>query len=174
MEAVVDAGFSLSYRDQVLEFLFQLFPAPKAGECSPHIYAITRLLIILSKPSLTVPFLTSLLPGEKLLAYQFAFDLAEGGSQDFLESIRSQLPEGDEVSDDFLAFRVETQFTQKTKEIYDKLRNILTGQESIKLYLEFLKRNNHADLSVLKNTKVGCHDIMSYKLVRRDMVTGRT
>ncbi|KIL70943.1 hypothetical protein M378DRAFT_183492 [Amanita muscaria Koide BX008] len=137
MEAVVDAGFSLSYRDQVLEFLFPLFPPPKAREHAPHIYALTRLLITLSKPSITVPFLASLVPSEKLLAYQLAFDLAEGGSQDFLESIRSQLPEGDE----------------KTKEIYDKLRSILTGQESIKLYLEFLKRNNHADLLVLKNTK---------------------
>ena len=28
---------------------------------------------------------------------------------------------------------------QKTKETYDQLRNILTGQDSIKLYLEFLK-----------------------------------
>ncbi|KAK2461999.1 hypothetical protein APHAL10511_006462 [Amanita phalloides] len=137
MDAVVDAGFSLSYRDEVLEFLFPLFPPPAVGERSPHVIALTRLLITLSKPSITVPFLTSLIPQENLLAYQLAFDLAEGGSQDFLESIRSQLPEGDE----------------KTREIYDKLRNILTGQESIKLYLEFLKRNNHADLLILKHTK---------------------
>ncbi|KAF8640759.1 hypothetical protein AX17_000409 [Amanita inopinata Kibby_2008] len=137
MDAVVDAGFSLSYRDQVLEFLFPLFPPPTAGDGSSHVYALTRLLITLSKPSFTVSFLTSLIPKEKLLAYQFAFDLVEGGSQDFLESVRNQLPEGDE----------------KTKVIYDRLRSILTGQESIKLYLEFLKRNNHADLLVLKHTK---------------------
>ena len=49
----------------------------------------------------------------------------------------------------------EAKSIQKTKEIYDKLRSILTGQESIKLYLEFLKRNNHADLLILKHTKVG-------------------
>lgn len=42
---------------------------------------------------------------------------------------------------------------QKTKEIYDQLRNILGGQESVKLYLEFLKRNNKVDLLILKNTK---------------------
>jgi 26S proteasome regulatory subunit N2 len=40
------------------------------------------------------------------------------------------------------------------KEVYDKLRNILTGQESVKLYLEFLKRNNKVDMLILKNTKV--------------------
>ncbi|PFH50780.1 hypothetical protein AMATHDRAFT_60431 [Amanita thiersii Skay4041] len=136
MEAVVDTGFSLSYREQVLEFLLPLFPPPSAGE-STHVHALTRLLITLSKPSLTVPFLTSLVPKENLLAYQFAFDLTEGGAQDYLESVRTQLPEGDE----------------KTKEVYDKLRSILTGQESVKLYLQFLKRNNHADLLVLKHTK---------------------
>ena len=31
---------------------------------------------------------------------------------------------------------------------------ILTGEESVKLYLEFLKKNNKVDLLILKNTKV--------------------
>lgn len=90
MEAVTDTGFSLSYRDQVLRFLFPLFPPPENK--SPHIHALTRLLVTLSSPSLTVPLLTSLVPSKKLLAYQFAFDLVEGGSQDFLEGIRNELP----------------------------------------------------------------------------------
>ncbi|KAJ7169781.1 D-isomer specific 2-hydroxyacid dehydrogenase [Mycena filopes] len=137
MEGVLDTGFSLSYRDQVLSFLFPLFPQPVAGDGSPHVHSLTRLLVTLSSPSLTVPFLTSLVPKEKLLAYQFAFDLVEGGSQDFLESVRTELPDGD----------------SDTKEIYDKLRSILTGQESVKLYLEFLKRNNQVDLLILRNTK---------------------
>ncbi|KAJ6519720.1 armadillo-type protein [Mycena sanguinolenta] len=137
MEGVLDTGFSLSYRDQVLSFLFPLFPPPVTGDSSPHVHSLTRLLVTLSNPSLTVSFLTSLVPKEKLLAYQFAFDLVEGGSQDFLESVRTQLPEGD----------------SDAKEIYDKLRVILTGQESVKLYLEFLKRNNQVDLLILRNTK---------------------
>ncbi|KAG2138982.1 hypothetical protein DEU56DRAFT_330402 [Suillus clintonianus] len=41
-----------------------------------------------------------------------------------------------------------------TPVIYDKLRKILDGQESVKLYLEFLKRNNKVvDMLVLRNTK---------------------
>ncbi|RDB29217.1 26S proteasome non-ATPase regulatory subunit 1 A [Hypsizygus marmoreus] len=135
MEAVLDTGFSLSYRDEVLHFLLPLFPPPTTG--SPHVHAITRLLVTLSSPSLTVPLLVSLIPKEPLLAYQFAFDLVEGGAQEFLESVRGELPEGD----------------TDTKATYDKLRNILTGRESVKLYLEFLKRNNHVDLVILKNTK---------------------
>jgi 26S proteasome regulatory subunit N2 len=97
MDAVLDTGFSLSYRDQVLHKLLPLFPSPTTEAKSPHVHALTRLLVTLSKPSLTVPLLTSLVPHEKLLAYQFAFDLVEGGAQDFLESVRNELPEGDEV-----------------------------------------------------------------------------
>ena len=121
-------------------------------------HSLTRLLVTLSNPSLTVPFLTSLVPHEKLLAYQFAFDLVEGGAQDFLESVRTELPEGDEVSASQyiipLCLYSPSWSFQKTNDIYDKLRNILGGQESVKLYLEFLKRNNKVDLLILKNTKV--------------------
>ncbi|KAF9452586.1 26S proteasome regulatory complex, non-ATPase subcomplex, Rpn2/Psmd1 subunit [Macrolepiota fuliginosa MF-IS2] len=137
MEAALDTGFSLSYRDHVLRFLFPLFPRLTTGEGSAHVHALTRLLVALSDVSLTVPLLSSLVEKEKLLAYQLAFDLVEGGSQDYLENIRSELPGGD----------------LKTQEIYDKLRAILTGKESVKLYLEFLKRNNQTDLLILKNSK---------------------
>ncbi|EGO30956.1 hypothetical protein SERLADRAFT_364688 [Serpula lacrymans var. lacrymans S7.9] len=137
MEAVLDTGFSLSYRDQVLNFLLPLFPQPTMRTRSPHIHALTRLLVTLSNPSLALPILTSLVPKETLLAYQFAFDLVEGGAQDFLEALRKELPEGQ----------------GETKEVYDKLRSILGRSDSVKLYLEFLKRNNKVDLLILKNTK---------------------
>jgi len=97
MEAVMDSGSSLSYRDHVLLSLFPLFPQLTIGQGSEHIHAITRLLVTLSDVSLTVPLLSSLVEKEKLLAYQLAFDLVEGGSQDYLESIRSELPAGDNV-----------------------------------------------------------------------------
>jgi 26S proteasome regulatory subunit N2 len=94
-EGVLDTGLSLSYRDQVLRFLFPLFARPTG---SPHVHALTRLLVTLSDPSLSISLLSSLILNEELLAYQFAFDLVEGGpgSQDFLETMRSELPEGDE------------------------------------------------------------------------------
>ncbi|KAH7928528.1 26S proteasome regulatory complex non-ATPase subcomplex Rpn2/Psmd1 subunit [Leucogyrophana mollusca] len=137
MEAVLDTGFSLSYRDQVLNFLLPLFPPPTTRTKSPHIHALARLLVTLNKPSLTVPLLTSLVPKERLLAYQFAFDLVEGGARDFLEGVRNDLPKGQ----------------GETKAIYDKLRSIFGGLESVKLYLEFLKRNNRVDMLILKNSK---------------------
>ncbi|KAF8560271.1 26S proteasome regulatory complex non-ATPase subcomplex Rpn2/Psmd1 subunit [Imleria badia] len=156
MEAVLDTGFSLLYRDQVLNFLLPLFPAPSSRTKSSHIHSLARLLVTLNNPSLTVPLLTSLVPKETLLAYQFAFDLAEGGTRDFLEGVRNHLPEGTEVgfpspydSDSFVTDRGK----QETKNVFDKLRNILGGQESVKLYLEFLKRTNKVDMLILKNSK---------------------
>ena len=98
MDAVIDSNVSLSHRDQVLLFLLPLFPPPSPEAKSPHVHALTRLLVTLGTPSLTVPLLTSLVPKNKLLAYQFAFDLVEGGAQDFLESVRTELPEGAGVS----------------------------------------------------------------------------
>lgn len=98
MDAVLDTGFSLSYRNEVLKFLLPLFPLPSSKDKSPHVHSLTRLLVSLGSAAHTVPYLTSFVPGEKLLAYQLAFDLVEGGAQDFLEGIRSELPEGDAVS----------------------------------------------------------------------------
>ena len=95
MEGVLDTGFPLLYRNQVLRFLLPLFPQPSAGEGAAYANSIVHLLVTLSDPSLTIPFLVE---SEELLAYQFAFDLVEGGSQDFLETLRTELPQGDEVS----------------------------------------------------------------------------
>ncbi|KAM5543956.1 hypothetical protein V8D89_002573 [Ganoderma adspersum] len=121
MEAVLDTAFLLAYCDQVLKFLFPLFPAPTGDMKSAHVYALTRILVTLNSPEMTINFLTSLVPKQKLLAYQFAFDLVEGGGQDFLVAVRKDLLKGD--------------------------------NESIKLYLEFLKCNNKVDMLILKNTK---------------------
>ena len=44
---------------------------------------------------------------------------------------------------------------QETKPILDTIRKILDGQESVKLYLEFLRKNNKTDMLILKHTKVG-------------------
>lgn len=98
MEAVLDTAFPLAFRDQVLKFLFPLFPAPTSDSKSAHVYALTRILVTLNSPEMTINFLNSLVPNQRLLAYQFAFDLVEGGGQDFLEIIRKDLPEGSSVS----------------------------------------------------------------------------
>lgn len=122
MEAVIDTQFSLSYRDLVLQFLYPLFP-PLENR-SPHIHALTRLLVALSSSATTVPLLVSLVPRKKLLGYQFAFDLVEGGSQDFLEAIRNELPESD---DEVRIDQVHTKITALTG-VVGKQSHIFTDQ----------------------------------------------
>jgi 26S proteasome regulatory subunit N2 len=92
MDAVIDGNVSLTVRDQVLHFILPLYPSIDANVRSPHVHALTRLLVTLGDASLTAPLLTSLVQKNKLLAYQFAFDLVEGGAQDFLETLRNGLP----------------------------------------------------------------------------------
>lgn len=96
MEAVLDTGFKLSYRNEVLHFLFPLFPPPTSH--SSHIHTIIRLLVSLSDVSVTIGLFASLIPKERLLAYQIAFDLIEGGTQDFLAGLREALPTAEGVS----------------------------------------------------------------------------
>jgi hypothetical protein len=86
------------------------------GVLRDYVHALTRLLITLLVVLLpinyfseglgpanfaeratypSVPLLTSLVPHEKLLVYQFVFDLVKGGAQDFLENIHNELPAGE-------------------------------------------------------------------------------
>lgn len=95
LEAVLEIDFSLQYRDEVLRFLLPLLPPLQPH--TPYIHSVTRLLVTLRDSALTVPILVGLVPRESMLAYQIAFDLVEGGSQDFLEKIKNDLPDGDEV-----------------------------------------------------------------------------
>lgn len=98
MDAVLETGFSLSYRDHVLKFLYPLFPHPSTGKGAQHAHTLTRLLVTLDDTPLVVSLLVSLIPADTLLAYQFAFDFVAAASQDFLESVRNELPPGSDVS----------------------------------------------------------------------------
>jgi len=102
MEVVLDTGFPLSYRDQVLNLLSPLFPSPQTN--SSHMLALARLHVTLNNPSTTTALLTSLVQNDKLVAYQFAFDLVEGGARDFLEAVRKELPQGKDVRFTFVAY----------------------------------------------------------------------
>jgi 26S proteasome regulatory subunit N2 len=80
-----------------------------------------------------------------LIAYQIAFDIEESAKQEYLQKLLKSLPavEVDPSEMD----------TEKSEDPMQKIRHILSGELSIKLYLEFLYRNNKADLLILKNTK---------------------
>jgi 26S proteasome regulatory subunit N2 len=48
---------------------------------------------------------------------------------------------------------VEEKYTENEHEVFDILRKILDGSETIRLNLEFLYRNNHTDLSILNKVR---------------------
>ncbi|KAM0750672.1 26S proteasome regulatory complex, non-ATPase subcomplex, Rpn2/Psmd1 subunit [Meredithblackwellia eburnea MCA 4105] len=138
----------LSFKPQVLQLLIKLFSSLP----SPDYFSICQCFVYLNDPALASNLLSSLLslssPSTSslvsedniLTAYQIAFDLAETATQEFLEVVRATLKgsESIEAGDESPRARVIS---------------ILTGEESIKLYLEFLYRNNHTDLLILKGTK---------------------
>ena len=81
-----------------------------------------------------------------MIAYQIAFDIEENAKQEYLQKLLQTLPS---VEKDSSEMETENDDSDPLK----KIRNILSGELSIKLYLEFLYRNNKADLLILKNTK---------------------
>ncbi|PKI85993.1 proteasome regulatory particle base subunit [Malassezia vespertilionis] len=84
-----------------------------------------------------------------MIAYQIAFDLVESASQEFLKSVQQELqqkldlpPQGQEIE------------KPQGKTAWGvHICQILSGVETIRLYLEFLQDANHADLSILRSTK---------------------
>lgn len=87
-----------------------------------------------------------------MIAFQIAFDIEENATQEYLQKVLNGLPvpikpaEGAMETDDAKAL-------PPADDALAKIRTIVSGELSVKLYLEFLHRNNHADLLILKNTK---------------------
>jgi 26S proteasome regulatory subunit N2 len=117
---------------------------------------------------------------ETLLAFQIAFELCDNASQQFLANVRKLLPQAAETTAaapvsastaapkegekaplleaDKDAMEVDTSAAPSSNDTpYDRnlraLHKILTGEPTINLHLEFLYRNNHTDLGVLKAIK---------------------
>eukprot|EP00286_Rhodomonas_abbreviata_P028988 CAMPEP_0181315834 /NCGR_PEP_ID=MMETSP1101-20121128/15581_1 /TAXON_ID=46948 /ORGANISM="Rhodomonas abbreviata, Strain Caron Lab Isolate" /LENGTH=911 /DNA_ID=CAMNT_0023423057 /DNA_START=149 /DNA_END=2881 /DNA_ORIENTATION=- len=118
---------------------------------------------------------------QELMAYQIAFDLCESDMQHFLQSVRAALPspmdqkasETDAMAEDMLSAAdagdgdtemkeaapeepAAPEATDEEKELASrvkKLRQILSGETSIGINLEFLYRNNKTDMLILNNIK---------------------
>ncbi len=82
------------------------------------------------------------------MAFQIAFDIEENATQEYLQKVLNGLPVPLKAAEGAM----ETALSP-TDEALAKIRTIVSGELTVKLYLEFLHRNNHADLLILKNTK---------------------
>ncbi|KAI9144268.1 armadillo-type protein [Paraphysoderma sedebokerense] len=148
----------VEFRNQVLKMLVQLYQ----NQPSPDYINIAQCLVHLNDPAACGEVLKKLVQlgndQNLLMAYQIAFDLEDNATQEFLNKVASSLPEeqekGKEKAEKSADVMDTDQPTQVTpSEAFENIRKILSGELSIKLNLEFLYRNNHADLLILKNTK---------------------
>ncbi|KAG1171516.1 hypothetical protein G6F70_002255 [Rhizopus microsporus] len=139
---------NLEFRNEVLRLLVNLYKKLE----KPDYISISQCLVHLNDTTSCANMLKSLVEkNDELMAYQISFDLEENATQEFLSKVSNELPNepvAEEPKED--AMEVEE---PKTASPFQKIKSILSGQESIRLHLEFLYRNNHTDLLILKNTK---------------------
>ncbi|MGH0168076.1 UNVERIFIED_CONTAM: hypothetical protein FKN15_067447 [Acipenser sinensis] len=165
------------FRNEVLRVLVKLYMNLE----KPDFINVCQCLIFLDDPQAVSDILEKLVKEDNLLmAYQICFDLYESASQQFLSSVIQNLrtvgtpipavpgstntgtvPAADKDSD-----AMETddktgsspagkpaESKEEPKDQNSKMIKILSGEMAIELQLQFLIRNNHTDLMILKNTK---------------------
>lgn len=174
LESSVGVVPSIEVRNQILHLLVDLFQRLP----SPDHFSIGQCYVYLNAPNLASELLFKLIqqahqpssssqantPNDPLLVtYQLAFDLAESATQEFLENVRRDL--SSKSSTQASAVKTESADTDAdmngsseseattVQSCVERVRSILQGEESIQLYLEFLKTSNKADLPILKATK---------------------
>lgn len=107
------------------------------------------------------------------MAYQIAFDLVTNATQEFLLNLHEQLPplsidatskDGDDdavdgptsMKDDESPSTPSSSSPSSADNFASrntKIHSIISGETTITLYLDFLSKNNKADLGILKTTK---------------------
>ena len=117
-------------------------------------------MIKLEKPNDVAEILHRLskTPEGELLAYQISFDLYENATQQFIQQIESAFAVNNESSKESTTPESETADTEKNRKKLDdtfveNLRKILRGEETIKHHMQFLIKNNHTDMLILKQIK---------------------
>nr|CAB3482441.1 unnamed protein product [Digitaria exilis] len=165
------------YRLEILQCLVKIYQTSP----NPDYLSICQCLMFLDEPETVASILDKLISGsndDALLAYQTAFDLAENENQAFLLNVRNHLdalssarsdadsratnaatePSGDVQMGDDVNMPNGTALTVDPVKVahadrLTKIKNILSGETSIQLTLQFLYSHNRSDLLILKTIK---------------------
>lgn len=163
-----------AFRDDILQLILDILTSGRAKD--PDYFSIAKCIVYLNKDEQARTVIQHLVKAETVeataIAYQFAFDLYDNGTQEFLGKVISGLPKGDpstEKKSDEPTGESESEpllgnetasreadsieVDEKKAVIYKNIRSILDGTRTIKLNLEFLYRNNHTDLSILNKVR---------------------
>ncbi|KAJ1659158.1 proteasome regulatory particle base subunit, partial [Coemansia sp. RSA 25] len=110
----------------------------------PDYEAICLGLSKLYNPARTADILRQLVQGDGdkvLSAYQIAFDLNANATQEFTKAVVLALTPGE-----------EPEAAGSESAAVGRIKSILSGDETLKLHLEFLFRNNKTDMLILNHT----------------------
>lgn len=167
----LDVITNRDFRLTVLRILVKVYHTLRV----PDYVSICQCHIFLDDTTAVTEILEKLIKGDEdnvLLAYQIAFDLCGNATQQFLLQVRQKLGGAPPaaISADAAPIATPSDAPQPTaesapmdvdasapanphQEKLDKLKSILSGEVTISLFLEFLYRNSHTDLAILKNIK---------------------
>ncbi|KAI0106816.1 26S proteasome regulatory complex, non-ATPase subcomplex, Rpn2/Psmd1 subunit [Daldinia grandis] len=157
-----------AFRDDILQLILDILTSGRAKD--PDYFSIAKCIVYLNKDVQAHTVIQHLVKSETVeaiaIAYQFAFDLYDNGTQEFLGKVISGLPKGEppaEKKEDeptgeserepLLGDSEAGEVDEKKAPIYKNIRSILDGTKTIKLNLEFLYRNNRTDLSILNKVR---------------------
>ncbi|KAI1647015.1 26S proteasome regulatory complex, non-ATPase subcomplex, Rpn2/Psmd1 subunit [Daldinia loculata] len=157
-----------AFRDDILQLILDILTSGRAKD--PDYFSIAKCIVYLNKDEQARTVIQHLVKSETIeataIAYQFAFDLYDNGTQEFLGKVISGLPKGEppaEKKEDeptgeserepLLGDSDAGEVDEKKAAIYKNIRSILDGTKTIKLNLEFLYRNNRTDLSILNKVR---------------------
>lgn len=162
---------NIEFRNKVLTLLVKVYQTLP----EPDYISIGQCLTTLQNADEVADLLKNLIKKDAhhiAVAYQVSFDIEANATQDFIQRVLEYIPKVNkglemkdedkkelENSEDKPLLKDDSLDKNTVNEsdplasIYEKLRNILTGKASIKFYLDFLVKNNHSDLAILKQTK---------------------
>ncbi|KAI1401702.1 26S proteasome regulatory complex, non-ATPase subcomplex, Rpn2/Psmd1 subunit [Hypoxylon fuscum] len=161
-----------AFRDDILQLILDILTSGRAKD--PDYFSIAKCIVYLNKDEQARTVIQHLVKAETVeataIAYQFAFDLYDNGTQEFLGRVISELPKGEPPAAEKKDAESEDQpervpllsgegdepeevVDSKKARVFRNIRRILDGTKTIKLNLEFLYRNNHTDLSILNKVR---------------------
>lgn len=175
LEAVMGVVQNLEVRNQVLHLLVGMFKALP----TPDYFSISQCYVYLGAPQLATELFVELVNKAHndasssantendplLIAYQIAFDLAESATQEFLETVCKGIDDkapssrtavaatGNASGGEGMEMDADTSDAKTADSSLHSIRQILVGEESIQLYLDFLRGANNTELPILKATK---------------------
>ena len=130
---------SKDFRTAILNTIMEVYESKNDLGNDNDFYKIAKCQFHLNRPELTAKLLVKLLHSTKsdeyLIAYQIAFDVVEKESQSYTQSVITTDTEAADSLED--------------KSKFEKLLTILKGSINERLYLQFLKKNNHTDMLLI-------------------------